>query len=306
MKTKKAIDRSPLIPRNPERIDWNGRVKSILGTNKKLEKTPAGHDVVNSGVSLAPAKRSGIINVCEHATKACILACVLWFAGRTTSAAVRRAMIARTMLWFFNPARFYARLIREIHNQEKRARKLGARSFARGNVASDTLHPRELFDSTPDTSWYDYTKDFQRMMAYLRGELAPNYSLSFSIHEQSKFSEVSEVIRAGGNIVVVVDSYYWGPSKRYGTLPEFVSIVDRNTGETINVNAVDGDVSDIRTPEFDGRYSAVCLRLKGQSNKVREGARRSGFARPFEYGGKEHSIRYAMPPARGTLTLLLD
>lgn len=284
--------------------DWDSRVNSILSGNAKLEKHPAGVSIVNSGVSMAPAKRSGAVNVCPHATAACIAACVLWFAGRTVTATVRAAAVARTMLWHLAPARFYARLGREIRAQEKRAVKLGARSFVRLNVASDIDHGTEFPALFSATEFYGYTKDTGRMLRYLAGEYPGNYHESLSIHEQSAAADVFPVLRAGGNVVVVVDSYYWGPSRRYGTLPAAVCFVSP-TGERVTVAAVDGDISDIRTPEFDGRGVAVCLRLKGASKKTRDGARKSGFARPWSLGGKEHSSRGMMPPARGTLVVRL-
>lgn len=292
------------IPRNPAAIDWNSRVNSILSSNAKLIKTPSGIDALNEGVSLAPAKRSGVVNVCEHATAACIAACVLWFAGRTVTAVVRAAAVARTMLWYFSPDVFYARLRRELQSLADRAAAIGARAFCRLNVASDIDHGPDIVAAFPAIGFYDYTKDVGRVFRYLSGEFPANYALSYSVHESSKFDDVVAILGRGGNVVVVVDSYYWGPSKRYGTLPAAVTFTGP-AGERITVPAIDGDVSDIRTPEFDGRGVAVCLRLKSQSNKVKAAARKSGFARPWSLGGKEHSARFNFPAARGTLVAKL-
>ena len=292
------------IPRNPESIDWNARVESILSGNAKLDKTPAGVPAIVSGISLAPAKRSGIVNVCDHATPACISACVLWFAGRTVTATVRQAAIARTMLWHFQPDVFYARLRKELAAQERRAARAGSRSFVRLNTASDIDHGPDIPTAFPATTAYDYTKDVERVRRYVRGELPANYHVSLSVHEHSTYADVADILRAGGNVVVVVDSYYWGPSRRYGTLPERVCFVSP-TGERITVESRDGDIADPRTPEFDGRGSAVCLRLKGQSTRTKERARASGFARPWSLGGKEHSARGEFPNARGTLVVRL-
>jgi len=292
------------IPRNPERTDWNERVESILSSNAKLEKTPAGGPALVSGVSLAPAKRSGVVNVCPHATPACISACVLWFAGRTVTAAVRNAAIARTMLWHFRPEVFYARLRKELSAIVRKGNREGKRIFVRLNTASDIDHGPDIPAAFPVVTFYDYTKDVDRVRRYTRGELPENYHVSLSVHEDSTFADVADILRSGGNVVVVVDSYYWGPSKRYGTLPAQVCFVSP-TGERITVESRDGDIADPRTPEFDGRRNAVCLRLKGQSNKTKENARKSGFARPWSLGGKEHSIRFELPAPRGTLVVRL-
>lgn len=286
-----------------KQTDWSSAVKTILSSNAKLEKTPAGTAAINSGVSMAPAKRSGAVNVCPHATAACIAACVLWFAGRTVTASVRAAAIARTMLWHELPAVFYARLRKELRAQERRASKIGARSFVRLNVASDIDHGPELPAEFPATTFYGYSKNPARVAAAIAGEYGPNYHESLSIHEHSTAADVLPILRAGGNVVVVVDSYYHGPTKRYGTLPAAVCFVGPN-GERLTVPAVDGDVSDIRAPEFDGRGVAVCLRLKG-GRKSKARATESGFARPWSLGGKDYSIRHAMPAARGTLVARL-
>jgi hypothetical protein len=293
------------VSRNAAAIDWNARVESVLSGNAKLDKTPAGVPAIVSGISMAPAKRSGVVNVCGHATPACISACVLWFAGRTVTAAVRAAAIARTMLWHFQPDTFYARLRRELAAQERRAAREGSRSFVRLNTASDIDHGPDIPAAFPSTTFYDYSKDVERVRRYVRGDLPANYHVCLSVHEHSRFSDVADILRAGGNVVVVVDAYYWGPSRRYGTLPAEVCFVSPS-GERVTVAARDGDIADPRTPEFDGRGSAVCLRLKGKSIATRERARRSGFARPWTLGGKEHSARFAVPPARGTLVVRLN
>lgn len=292
------------IPRKPAAIDWNSRVSSILSSNSKIEKTPAGVPIVNSGISLAPAKRSGVRNVCGSATPGCIAACVLWFAGRTVTAVVRGAAIARTMLLHFSPAVFFARLDREIEAQERAADAIGARSFVRPNAASDEDYGPAIAARHPRTTMYDYTKVRQRIRDYIAGKFPPNYHVSYSVHEHSTFADVAEFLRGGANVVVVVDSYYWGPTKRYGTLPAAVEFRGP-AGESLTVDTVDGDIADPRTPEFDGRGRAVVLRLKSQSHRVKDHARKSGFARCFEFGGFEHSARGEFPPARGTLVAQL-
>jgi len=284
------------IPRNPERVDWNERVESVLSSNAKLEKTPAGGAAIVTGISLAPAKRSGVVNVCEYATRACIAACVLWFSGRTVTAAVRAAAVARTMLWHFDPATFYARLRKELAALSRKAAREGKRGFVRLNTASDIDHGTEIPAAFPEITMYDYSKSVERVLRYCRGLYPSNYHISLSVHEDSRFDDIAAVLRERGNVVVVVDSYYWGPSKRYGILPSRVCFVSP-AGGRITVKAVDGDIADVRTPEFDGRGRAVCLRLKGQSNKTKAAARKSGFARPVAGGqGTFRPLRPAGKP----------
>jgi hypothetical protein len=208
------------------------------------------------------------------------------------------------MLYRFSPDIFWARLDKEITAQEAAADAIGARSFVRPNAASDLDYGPEIARRHPRTTAYDYSKVRQRIRDYIAGKFPANYHVCYSLNEHSTFLDVAEFLRGGANVVVVVDSYYWGSSKRYGTLPETVTFTGP-TGEEITVPAVDGDIADPRTPEFDGTGVAVCLRLKSQSNTVKEAARKSGFARWFQFGGKEFSQRFVFPPARGNLVALL-
>ena len=147
MKTK-------LIAPSAKAMKYDRDVDSLLGTNTKLEKTPNGEDILNSGVTLAPSKRSGVLDVCRWATAACIATCCLWFAGRRVGAIIRRAARNRTGLFFFWPDRFYERLNHEIGKQESEADALGVRSFCRLNVASDLEHDH-IPGQHPRTIFYD-------------------------------------------------------------------------------------------------------------------------------------------------------
>lgn len=123
-----------------------------------------------------------------------------------------------TALWFYWPERFYARYDRELTNQERRAAAAGVESYNRPNVASDLNHDR-IVAAHPRTTFYDYTAGFVRMIEYLAGRLPANYHLTLSVKESTPFDNVEYVISRGGNVAVVVDTYYWGPTKRYGLMP---------------------------------------------------------------------------------------
>lgn len=260
-------------------------VRSILSDNTKLRKLPNGGRVINAGVTMAPSKRSGVVNVCPHATAACILVCVLWFAGRTVTRTVREAATKRTRLWFYNPQRFYARLHRELVSLAKRAARLDVRAFCRTNVASDIDHPREVYESHPAITFYNYTANVAHAMAYGRGELPANYHVSYSVKESTTFADAVALHRAGVNLVVVFDSHYFGPLHRYGAIPSRVVFRDRTTGEEFSTATVDGDIHDLRTPEFDGRGVVVALRAKG-SKSLRDRAAAMGFIRHHEDGAR--------------------
>jgi hypothetical protein len=263
----------------------NRSVRSILSDNTKLRKLPNGQRVINAGVTLAPSKRSGIVNVCPHATAACILVCVLWFAGRTVTRTVREAATKRTRLWFYDPTTFYARLSRELAALARKAARDGVRAFCRLNVASDIDHPHEVVVAHPAITFYDYTKDYAKAAAYGRGELPTNYHVSYSVSERTTFATARELSAAGVNLVVVFDSHYFGPLHRFGIVPASVRFVSRTTGEEFTVATVDGDIHDLRVPEFDGRGVVVALRAKS-GKTLRERAKAMGFIKPFAAGAK--------------------
>jgi hypothetical protein len=271
--------------------DINTAVRSILSDNTKLRKLPDGSRIINAGVTLAPSKRSGIVNVCPHATAACILVCVLWFAGRTVTSTVRAAATKRTRLWFYDPDTFYARLFRELFALARKANRDGVRAFCRLNVASDIDHPHSVVQSHPAVTFYDYTKSVDKASAYGRGELPSNYHVSYSVSESTTFNTAKQLNAMGVNLVTVFNSYYFGPLHRFGILPATVRFVSRTTGESFTVNTVDGDIHDLRVPEFDGRGVVVALRAKSGA-KLRERAVELGFIKRFAGGAKWYRDEY--------------
>ena len=292
------------VATDTERREADKAVRKILNSNTKLEKRGDGQAVDVQGVTLAPSKRSGVVDVCTHATAACIKACCLWFAGRTVSAAVRNAAINRTLLLALWPERFLQRLYAEVVGASVLAQVHGRRFFLRLNAASDVRYPLEFIAALPATV-YDYTKDPSFALENASGRHPENYHVSLSVHESSTFADVASVLDAGGNVVVVVDSVYQpgGSKPRFGVLPARIVFTD-GAGNRRTVDTVDGDLSDIRTPEHDGRGVAVCLRLKG-TNKAKDAARAAGFARPFTLGTAEHAGAGVYPECRGTAVVRL-
>lgn len=277
-------------------------VRSILSDNAKLRKMPDGGQVINAGVTMAPSKRSGVVNVCPHATAACILVCVLWFAGRTVTKTVRAAATKRTRLWFYFPEVFYARLQTELTALAKRAAKLGAKAFCRLNVASDIDHPTSIPERNPTVTFYDYTANVERAAAYGRGELPQNYHVAFSVKESTTFADAKRLHSLGVNLVVVFNSHYFGPRHRYGILPSEVVFRSRETGETFATKTVDGDIHDIRTPQYDGRGKVVALRAKGSAD-LRKRAEGMGFVKHFADGAEWYENRHV---SRGSVVVELD
>lgn len=262
-------------------------VGEILTTNAKLEKAPTGVEIMVRGISMAPAKRSGVVNVCLFATTACIMACVLWFGGRTVTASVRKAAIARTTLWALFPGWFFYRLDRELRKWIRAAARAGVQLYIRPNTASDITYCPWFMEQYPQATWYDYTKDYDRALAYGRGLLAFNYHVSFSVSEETTWEQVETLHSLGVNLVIPIAAVYQPQEQRFGLLPEQVVLVGPQ-GQRLTLPMRDGDKSDPRVPEFDGRGVTVGLRGKG-TNAAKEAGRNREFFRAFSLGDEVHS-----------------
>ena len=262
------------------------KIRTLLSSNTKLQKSPMGSPIINAGLSMAPHMRSGLgVNVCENASPFCIAACVLWFAGRTVMASVRNAAIERTALWYQSPAEFYKQLSKEIESLIRRAKKNNARAYLRLNVGSDIDH-RDFsqrfagFDIvakySDDLTVYDYTKRTALCEKYNADSVA--HHLTYSVSEKTTFDQIKRAL-AVGNVAMVVNTHYQPQQKRFGYLPENYIFRNTATGELLSAAGVDGDSHDIRTPNYDGQRGAVVgLRLKG-TNKAKKAAVRGNFAK---------------------------
>jgi hypothetical protein len=99
---------------------------------------------------------------------------------------------------------------------------------------------RTIFDMFPHVQFVDYTKSVKRALAHARGELPPNYHLTFSRSETNE-ADCLKVLEAGGNVAVVFAD---GKPMRWHGYP-----------------VIDGDKHDLR--HLDPRGVVVGLAPKG-------------------------------------------
>lgn len=155
-------------------------------------------------------------SVCPWATAGCIAACLNTsghgqFRGElkrenVAEHHIHRARIRRTLEFWDNRGNFVDRLALEIFNLSRRAAKKGYRAAARLNGTSDIPWESvgsELFHTFPEVEFYDYTKSRNRALAFARGEMPSNYSLTFSRSEKTADSDILEIVDAGCNVAVV-------------------------------------------------------------------------------------------------------
>lgn len=255
-------------------------INSITGTNAKLEKKVGDLLVRIYGISLSPANSSGIANLCGAKSDGCEASCVLVTAGRAAMPNTQRAARNRTALFFDNRELFWGLVEIELGKHLIESQFAGAELGFRANVAQDnllieTMRPNLLSYGRYN---YDYTAIYQRALRSL--SWAHNYQLTFSVKETTPVERVETILASGGNVAIVVDSVYNPQHKKYGVLPNVVTIGNRE------YKTVDGDVHDLRRREIDGSGVVVLLRAKGH-NKAKEHARRLGFAKSLGEHGRQ-------------------
>jgi hypothetical protein len=206
---------------------------------------------------LAPHTISGK-NVCSFASKGCAAAC-LFTAGRGVCKNIQNARIRKTEEFFADPKGFIEILAGDILILEKRCKRNDNLLAIRLNGTSDLPFERmggkfqvSLMERFPQVEFYDYTKNPNRMKAYLRGEMPKNYHLTFSRSENNG-RVAEEILRLGGNVAMVF------ACKKKEELPK----------EYADYKVVDGDNHDLRF--LDETNVIVGLRAKGKARQDKSG-----------------------------------
>lgn len=152
---------------------------------KTIKGEPLGY--LTGILYLAPARESGLGNLCPMASKGCAASC-LFTAGRGRFPQVRQARIDRTRLWFKDRKTFMASLLYDIDWVCRKAARSGLIPCFRLNGTSDIMWEKHkyngltVFEHFPAVQFYDYTKIWKRFDALLPS----NYHLSFSRSESNQ------------------------------------------------------------------------------------------------------------------------
>lgn len=225
----------------------------ILNTNYKLRKDKT---ATIYGISLAPHKQSGT-NLCPQAG-ACSELCVGWFRGLNVFPTVRKALVNRSRLFVDDRKTFLGLLHKDLTKLEKKPNP-----HCRLNVFSDL--PWETIDPSIfeyNIKYYDYTKIKNRCIRYIEGRMPNNYHICFSHSEKSSFEFANEVINSGGSVAFVINRKYIPSHGIIEDIPEQLMV------ENYSWQTIDGDKTDIRTPEYNSKGVAVCLRAKMAQHKI--------------------------------------
>jgi len=234
------------------------------GNQKILKGEKLGY--ITKGIHLAPANLAGY-EVCRWRSKGCTASC-LNTAGRGQMNSVQQSRIAKTKLFFEQKMDFFTKLSKEITSTIKSSLKKEMQAVFRLNLTSDISWENEInedgvtiFEKFGKTQFYDYTKSFKRMCAFLgkpftkdEPKFPSNYHLTFSRSENND-KKCEMVLAMGGNVAVVFRNQLPKTWKGY--------------------EVVNGDETDLRF--LDKRGVVVGLIEKGMAKKDSTGFVQEGI-----------------------------
>lgn len=259
------MDRSANVQRaNAALAEWIGTdqagiTKPLLGKNAKLMKSEAGYDgqapvelpdgrgVETTGLALSPAYEEGKFKMCPNSAS-CAAECL----GKTSGnyfklgggvdldafKGPRLNSLNKTLAMMRDPENFAIKLYDEIDAARIMAARNGNHLGVRLNTLSD-INPRvhkSIFDSFPDVSFYDYTKNNT-------DAIAPNHHYTYSstgltqdgvVNENSNWKQMRRRLDGGDNVAMAFSD------KEH--LPAWVH--DQESGKRYAV--IDGDTHDFR------------------------------------------------------------
>lgn len=178
-------------------------MKSLLSIDTNAKTVKGQSKGYRTGILyLAPASVSGVINVCAFASDACRTAC-LYSAGRGAFNSVQKARIAKTQFYVSDKSAFVETLKTNVRQLIAKCVKENATPTVRLNGTSDIGWERYgIIQAFNGTQFYDYTKNYVRMIGFLFGKLPSNYHLTFSRSETND-DLCLEILNRGGNVAVV-------------------------------------------------------------------------------------------------------
>jgi hypothetical protein len=272
----------------------SGKVKDLMLTNGKLEKTQKGSEgreplkitdpntgkergVEAWGVALSPAYGEGKFNLCPNRF-ACEDICLGKTSGQNFAggggkdlAAVKGPRLAgrrRTLALFRNPKDYAIKLNDEIESHKRLAERHDNHLGVRLNILSDIPGRvyKPIIENHKDVSFYDYTKLKQK-------PVAPNHFLTRSstglsqtvngeyIHNPyQNWREMRKHLDEGGNVAMAFSDKDHLPTH----------IFDKETGK--NYPILNGDEHDFRP--IDKKGHIVALKNKMVQDKAREATKK--------------------------------
>jgi hypothetical protein len=189
--------------------------------------------------------------LCSDASDGCIATCLGENTGLLITSSSERARMWKGALYMGDRGLFRRLCVAEAMNHVDACRASGKVPALRCDGSSDTAEGRHLAAAVPDAMVYDYTKNERKALRFCRGEMPPNYHVTFS-YSGDNLASCERVWAAGGNVAVAFDT------------PKGEALPATWQG----VPVIDGDVHDARflDPQRAGGY-VVGLRFKAARNR---------------------------------------
>jgi len=228
---------------------------SISSDAKTVKGEKAGY--LTGILYLAPGTLAGVGNMCVNASKGCALSCLVNAGRAAMFKNINKSRVMKTRFLHENRNAFIALLLKDVAKLTRKANRLGLTPALRLNGTSDL--PVEnlfkvIFETFPTLTVYDYTKSLKRAIAWGKGELPPNYHLTFSLSETNR-AQAAIALRAGVNVAAVTHGFQVGEQIPF---------------DGLTVETLDGDKSDLRfldSPAFNGQGRFIILKAKGPAKK---------------------------------------
>jgi len=185
---------------------------------------------------------------CPNASKECMRHC-LNTAGRGIFKSVQDSRKKKTKYFYSDTNAFLLELMGDISTLKRRARKAGLTPVVRLNGTSDIdweehriteegkYHGFNIFELFSETQFYDYTKDFDKLVK----NQVRNYHLTFS-HSGTNQEQCTNAVERGFNVAIPFHNPPKGPSY------------------------INGDEHDLRFLDVQGGM-IVTLKAKGNKQK---------------------------------------
>lgn len=202
---------------------------------------------------LAPANISGY-EFCTSRTKGCTISC-LFTSGHGRYSNVKIGRLRKTYQLLFRTDEFYNRLVWELENLTKKAKRANMTLAVRLNGTADIDWENipikdglTVFELFPNVQFYDYTKRLNRLLV----ELPANYHLTFSLAE-TKLSQKQalKALKLDFNVAIVFRD----------KLPDYWN----------GYKVLDGDLHDLRFTEGHNEPIIVGLKAKGKARYDKTG-----------------------------------
>ena len=177
--------------------------KTMLGTSNNKTDKSVKYGFLTGIMYLVPSNYASLLgykvkNTCNFESKECRKAC-LYKSGRGALFLLEHTNILNPRINAIKS------IIYDIKSLIVKANNKDLKPCIRLNGTSDLpIHEYDILEKFKNVQFYDYTKDYNKMINYCFGKMPKNYHLTFSYSGvQENIKQCKEILKQGKNIAVV-------------------------------------------------------------------------------------------------------